>query len=179
MSEFIFQNMQVGILFTCKSTWKKIDIENDNEDKVNKFLKQNNQRHHQHPDILVGNSKMMTSLSIYKLSPETNRFISRWGIYKTIYCILDQSEKIIGDINVNKYKIDKEDTVALTIYREEKDLEKKNTRKVEISEYILVVHDNQGYLLCFMTFSNNNISRKKSIDKHIHQVLKSFKFLCK
>ena len=147
-----YSNDKLGISFKYQDNWIKVKNGiNENKLNVNMYA------HEQGKEFRV--SRLPT-----KMTP----FIRRWRSIIAIYCVLNNDESIVEDIQVNKYIIDNEETVSLIAC---------SSSKKTNSEYILVPHKEQYYL--FMIRSSCD-SKKIVIDDtndQIKKILESFKFL--
>ena len=97
-----------------------------------------------------------------------NFFIRKWRSNIAIYCVLNGDESIVKDVQVNKYRINNEETISLIT---------QSSSKKTIFEYILVPHKEQYYLFTISSSYDSKKIFRDSINDQVHKMLKSFKFL--
>ena len=151
----IYSDDRLGISFEYPSDWNV-------EEKINRFSK--------YSDVLVYNGS--NSFKIMKSQSNSDAVMAEklGGLKEVVEIILPPEERVVGDIEENRYAIDGSDTVSVLTAMEgltnipDKGLER-----------ILLIHDDVLYILTYQnTVDEFDLNQSQEIIQHI---LSSFKFI--
>ena len=151
----IYSDDRLGISFEYPSDWNV-------EEKINRFSK--------YSDVLVYNGN--NSFKIMKSQSNSDAVMAEklGGLKEVVEIILPPEERVVGDIEENRYAIDGSDTVSVLTAMEgltnipDKGLER-----------ILLIHDDVLYILTYQNTVNEFDSKQSQ--ETIGHILSSFRFV--
>jgi hypothetical protein len=151
----IYSDDRLGISFEYPSDWNV-------EEKINRFSK--------YSDVLVYNGN--NSFKIMKSQSNSDAVMAEklGGLKEVVEIILPPEERVVGDIEENRYAIDSSDTVSVLTAMEgltnipDKGLER-----------ILLIHDDILYILTYQNTVDEFDSKQSQ--ETIRHILSSFRFI--
>ncbi len=151
----IYSDDRLGISFEYPSNWNV-------EEKINRFSK--------YSDVLVYNGN--NSFKIMKSQSDSDTVMAEklGGLKEVVGIILPPEERVVGEIEENRYAIDGSDTVSVLTAMEgltnipDKGLER-----------ILLIHDDVLYILTYQNTVDEFDSKQSQ--ETIRHILSSFRFI--
>jgi hypothetical protein len=151
----IYSDDRLGISFEYPSDWNV-------EEKINRFSK--------YSDVLVYNGNNSFKIMKSQSNSDTVMAEKLGGLKEIVQIILPPEERVVGEIEENKYTIDDSDTVSVLTAMEgltnipDKGLER-----------ILLIHDDVLYILTYQNTVNEFDSKQSQ--ETIARILSSFRFI--
>jgi hypothetical protein len=155
LNYIIYSDDRLGISFEYPSDWNV-------EEKINRFSK--------YSDVLVYNGNNSFKIMKSQSNSDTVMAEKLGGLKEVVEIILPPEERVVGEIEENRYTIDGSDTVSiLTAMEGLTDIPDKGL------ERILLIHDDVLYILTYQ----NTVGEFDSTQSQetIQHILSSFRFI--
>ncbi len=151
----IYSDDRLGISFEYPSDWNV-------EEKINRFSK--------YSDVLVYNGNNSFKIMKSQSNSDTVMAEKLGGLKEVVEIILPPEERVVGEIEENRYTIDGSDTVSvLTAMEGLTNIPDKGF------ERILLIHDDVLYILTYQNTVNEFDSKQSQ--ETIARILSSFRFI--